>query len=191
MEKEDLELQNKSGNTALCLATAGGNTRMAKIMVDKNKSLLTIPGSNEMMPLYMAALFGNRGTVEYLYDNSNKMADDGWNQQNRGWVVLKCIEADLFDITLKILKDCQELAQAEGVLGVLARKPYAFNDKEPHRIRRFINSKAKIVYMFWFASEVILHAKNTIEVLPMLSLMEIGYIHGDVFSGKDSVLRSM
>lgn len=72
MEKEDLELQNKSGNTALCLAAAAGNTRMAKIMVDKNKSLLTIPGSNEMMQLYMAALFGNCGTMEYLYDNSKK-----------------------------------------------------------------------------------------------------------------------
>ncbi|PWA61993.1 outer envelope protein of 80 kDa [Artemisia annua] len=43
MEKEDLELQNKSSNTALCLAAAAANTRMAKIMVDKNKSLLTIP----------------------------------------------------------------------------------------------------------------------------------------------------
>lgn len=96
MEKEDLELQNKSGNTALCLAAAAGNTRMAEIMVNKNKSLLTILGSNEMMPLYMAALFGNRGTVEYLYDNSNKMTGDGWRQENRGWVVLKCIEADLF-----------------------------------------------------------------------------------------------
>ena len=69
---------------------------MSKIMVDKNKSMQTIPGSNEMIPLFMAALFGNRGTVEYLYDNSNNMADDGWNQHNRGWVVLKCIEADLF-----------------------------------------------------------------------------------------------
>ncbi|PWA28275.1 LOS2 [Artemisia annua] len=96
MEKEDLELLNKTGNTALCLAAATGNTKMAGIMVEENKSLLTIPGSNEMMPLYMAALFGNRGTVEYLYDKSNKMTGDGWIQQNRGWVVQKCIEADLF-----------------------------------------------------------------------------------------------
>ncbi|KAJ0735454.1 putative ankyrin repeat-containing domain-containing protein [Helianthus annuus] len=96
MGKEDLELQNKSGNTALCLAALAGNKKLSEILVNSNRGLLTIPGSSGMMPLYMAALFGNHDTVKYLYDNSQKMTGDYWTSQNRGWVLSKCIEADLF-----------------------------------------------------------------------------------------------
>ncbi|KAI3683934.1 hypothetical protein L1987_84449 [Smallanthus sonchifolius] len=139
MDKEDLELQNKSGNTALCLAALAGNKNLTEILVNKNRGLLTIPGGQGMMPLYMAALFGNHDTVKYLYDNSQKMTGDFWTSQNRGWVLLKCVEADLFDIALKILEDNPELAPTEGVLGVLARKSYAFNDRDPHFSWRAIN----------------------------------------------------
>ncbi|MFS7970080.1 putative PGG domain-containing protein [Helianthus anomalus] len=34
--------------------------------------------------------------VEYLYKESKKLSDDGWNFQNRGWLLLKCVESDLF-----------------------------------------------------------------------------------------------
>ncbi|KAL4560275.1 hypothetical protein LXL04_032425 [Taraxacum kok-saghyz] len=147
MEPEDLELQNKSGNTALCLAAAAGNVEIAKIMVEINRALLIIPGSEGMMPLYMAALFGNHDAVKYLYDNSQKMSDDYWTPQNRSWVVLKCIEADLFDIALKILVDRPELAQSGSLLGVLARKPYAFEEKKPHLFERVINSILALVHV--------------------------------------------
>ncbi|XP_035845613.1 ankyrin repeat and sterile alpha motif domain-containing protein 1B-like [Helianthus annuus] len=96
MNEEDLELQNKSGNTALCSAAVAGNKKLAEILVNKNKKLLTIPGSEGMMPLYIAALFGHHDTVEYLYDNSENMTTENWTNENRGWVLLKCIEADLF-----------------------------------------------------------------------------------------------
>ncbi|KAI7731745.1 hypothetical protein M8C21_021487 [Ambrosia artemisiifolia] len=150
MSVKDLELQNISGNTALCSAAVAGNKNLAEILVNKNNNLLTIPGSERMMPLYIAALFGNHDTVEYLYDKSENMTGENWTTENRGWVLLKCIEADLFDIALKILEDERQLAQtndAPGVLarkhdrklsqsndllGVLARKPYAFTDRHPH-----------------------------------------------------------
>ncbi|MFS7970076.1 putative ankyrin repeat-containing domain-containing protein [Helianthus anomalus] len=59
MKTEDLELQNDSSNTALRLAAAAGNVEMVKILVEKNRALLVIPGSQQMMPFYMAALFGD------------------------------------------------------------------------------------------------------------------------------------
>ncbi|KAK9067450.1 hypothetical protein SSX86_014779 [Deinandra increscens subsp. villosa] len=126
MDTSDLELQNSNSNTALNLAAAAGNVKMVKILLDKNPGLLTIPGSQQMMPLYMAALFGKHVIVEYLYSRSNELRDDGWNSQNRGWLLLKCVEADLFDIALKVVKDRPELASDGNVLGVLAKKPYAF-----------------------------------------------------------------
>ncbi|KAJ0753531.1 putative ankyrin repeat-containing domain-containing protein [Helianthus annuus] len=96
MEVRDLELQNNTSNIALCLAAAAGNVEMVKILVEKNRTLLVIPGSQQMMPLYMAALFGDHAMVEYLYKESKKLSDNGWKFLNRGWLLLKCVESDLF-----------------------------------------------------------------------------------------------
>ncbi|KAJ9557458.1 hypothetical protein OSB04_012072 [Centaurea solstitialis] len=144
MTEEDLELQNSSGNTALCLAAAAGNVKMVEIMVKKNRRLLTIPGSKKMMPLYMGALFGHHGMVKYLYDNSN-LGGDGWTHENRGWLLLKCVESDLFDIALRIVDDRPELACYGNVLGVLARKPDAFVETKSNIIWGKIRSIFAIV----------------------------------------------
>ncbi|KAD7479089.1 hypothetical protein E3N88_02225 [Mikania micrantha] len=127
MEKGDLELQNNNHNTALYLAAAAGNIKAVKIMVEENGDLLTIAGSNgKMMPLYTAALFGNEEVVKYLYNKSRNLHDnDGWTEQNRGWLLLKCVENDMFDVALEIVKTYPDL-DTRSVLGVLARKPEAF-----------------------------------------------------------------
>ena len=96
MEKEDLELQNQNGQTALCLAAMAGNVKIAMILVKKNNALLDIPDSRGMMPLYMAALFGKHDMVKYLYHNSQKMTGDFWTYHNRVCVLVKCVEANLF-----------------------------------------------------------------------------------------------
>ncbi|XP_023745491.1 uncharacterized protein LOC111893656 isoform X2 [Lactuca sativa] len=127
MEKEDLELQNQIGQTALCLAAMAGNVKIAMILVNKNNALLNIPDSRGMMPLYMAALFGKHDMVRYLYHNSQKLTGEFWTYHNRGCVLLKCVEANLFDVALQIVMDCPELAINGNVLGLLARKPYAFD----------------------------------------------------------------
>ncbi|KAK1432570.1 hypothetical protein QVD17_09467 [Tagetes erecta] len=126
MEKPDLELQNKSFNTALCLAAAAGNVEMVDILLTKNPALLIIRGSQDMMPLYMAALFGDHATVKYMYGKSKGLRDDGWDDQKRDWLLLKCVESNLFDIALEIVTDCPKLASNASVLEVLARKPEAF-----------------------------------------------------------------
>ncbi|KAI7737385.1 hypothetical protein M8C21_004343, partial [Ambrosia artemisiifolia] len=133
------ELQNNTSNTALCLAAAAGNVEMVKILVNKNRALLTIAGSTNMMPLYMAALFGHHATVEYLYSQSKELRDDGWDQQNRGWLLQKCVEANLFDIALKIVQDRPELASDATVLGILARKPDAFSSETSNIFKKIFN----------------------------------------------------
>ncbi|KAL9995770.1 putative ankyrin repeat-containing domain, PGG domain, ankyrin repeat-containing domain superfamily [Helianthus debilis subsp. tardiflorus] len=139
METKDLELQNKSFNTALCLAAAAGNVEMVKILVKKNRALLIIPGSSKMMPLYMATLFGDHATVEYLYSQSNKLGDDGWTHENRAWLLQKCVEANLFDIALQIVQDIPELASSGNVLGVLAKKPEAFSRTTSNVFKKSFN----------------------------------------------------
>ncbi|KAI3514880.1 hypothetical protein L1887_13627 [Cichorium endivia] len=140
MDKEDLELQNKKGQTALCLAAIAGDVKIASILVNKNKALMDIPDSRGMMPLYLAALFGKHDMVAYLYCNSQKMTGDFWTYQNRCCVLVKCVEANLFDVALQIVKDRPELAINGNVLGLLARKPYAFDATTQNIIWRIIYS---------------------------------------------------
>ncbi|KAK9062041.1 hypothetical protein SSX86_019225 [Deinandra increscens subsp. villosa] len=131
MTNDDLELQNLNHNTAFYLAVVAGNIKAIKIMLGRNKSLLTIAGSKKgtMMPLYTAALFGNEDVVKYLYNNSKKLCDDGWTDEKRGWLLLKCVENDMFDVALEIVKTYPELG-SQSVLEVLARKPEAFSKTE-------------------------------------------------------------
>ncbi|GKB67143.1 ankyrin repeat-containing domain, PGG domain protein [Tanacetum coccineum] len=98
--------QNKSGNTALCLAAIAGNLETVDIMVNKNKTLLRIPGSEGMMPLYMASSFGHYDAVKYLFEKSNGLRDDdGWDAKNRAWLLQKCVEGDMFHIVWDVLYD--------------------------------------------------------------------------------------
>ncbi|PWA46427.1 ankyrin repeat-containing domain, PGG domain protein [Artemisia annua] len=128
MTKEDLELVNNNQNTALYLAAATGNLETVKIMAAKNMGLLTIPGATgRMMPLYAAALYGKHEVGKYLYNNSKGLRDDGWTDQNRGWLLEKCVESDMFDIALDIVKKYPILGRNNTLLGILARKPEAFS----------------------------------------------------------------
>ncbi|CAH1442222.1 unnamed protein product [Lactuca virosa] len=113
MEVQHLLLQTKTDDTALCLAAAAGNVKMAKIMVAKNKNLLTIRGSEGLVPLCVAAFYGNCDM---------------------------CVEFDLFDAALKILENHSDLAQNGTILGVLAQKPYAFYEPQTHNIWRIVKS---------------------------------------------------
>lgn len=96
MTEKQLELTNKNDNTALCLAAAAGNVKIVRTLLEKNPALVDIPGSNGMMPLYMASLFGRSKMVNYLYDKSGQMSGNRWKDQNRSWVLQKCVEADHF-----------------------------------------------------------------------------------------------
>ncbi|KAL4560361.1 hypothetical protein LXL04_032511 [Taraxacum kok-saghyz] len=140
MSRADLQLQNKNGNTALCLAAAAGNVEIAKIMVTRNRDLPTIPNGEKMMPLYIAVLFGNVEMVHYLYEESQHMDGPGWTSINRSWVFLKCIELDLFDFALRILDHHPQLAQNANALCALARKPLAFDEIKPRLVKRIVNS---------------------------------------------------
>ncbi|KAI3826013.1 hypothetical protein L1987_00053 [Smallanthus sonchifolius] len=130
MSDDDLKLRNGDGNTAFCLAAISGNVGMAKIMVEKNSALPNICGSENKMPLYLAAFHGNRDMVTFLYNQSKKMSGESWTDDNKDAVLLKCIQAGIFDVALRILKENTKLPQdkhAWDMLQVLARNPDAFD----------------------------------------------------------------
>ncbi|GJU88364.1 ankyrin repeat-containing domain, PGG domain protein [Tanacetum coccineum] len=166
MDLADLELQNKSCNTALCLAAAAGNLEMVDIMVDKNKALLSIRGSQEMMPLYMASLFGEYEVVKYLFKKSTGLCDDhGWDAENRAWLLQKCVEGDMFDIALQIVKGHKELASDGDALRILAKKPDAFVKKSSNFLWKTVN------WVFAFICPKEGHPQKDTEALQLLRII--------------------
>ncbi|KAD7479068.1 hypothetical protein E3N88_02204 [Mikania micrantha] len=138
MGEKDLELQNKNYNTALYLAAVTGNVETVKIMVKDNRKLLTIPGANRsMMPLYAAALFGNKDVVDYIYEESRILSDeDGWSPGSRGWLIEKLVETDMFDTALRIVKKYPlQDGTVKTLLKLLAGKPEAFHETKSTAIK--------------------------------------------------------
>ncbi|XP_052181109.1 ankyrin repeat-containing protein ITN1-like isoform X2 [Diospyros lotus] len=126
MRPEDLALQNKVGNTALCFAAASGVRKIAELMVEKNKELPSIRGSKGALPLYMAALLGHRDMVWYLYSVTQVLTE-----KDLICLLIAAITANLFDVALDIIQQHPALATArdgngDTALHVLARKPSAF-----------------------------------------------------------------
>ncbi|KAI9196688.1 hypothetical protein LWI28_026111 [Acer negundo] len=124
MEPDDLKLQDRNGNTAFCFAAAAGSIEIVKLMLDKNPDLLTLRGADNKVPLYMAALFGRTEMAKFLYDGTESQLTD----QDEADLFFKCIDTDLYDIALKLLKHQPKLAvtrdeHEDTALHVLARKP--------------------------------------------------------------------
>ncbi|KAL8257680.1 hypothetical protein R6Q59_029721 [Mikania micrantha] len=147
MTREELELKNNHSNTAFWVASAFGKKKMAKIMIEKNRSLLDIRGNCDYLPLSISALNGMHSMVKYLYKNSQKMTGDNWTDKDRSLILSHCVKRDFFAVALQILEDHPELAQDVSLLEVLARKPYAFKTVEKNLITRIIVTTVRFFHM--------------------------------------------
>ncbi|KAJ0016555.1 hypothetical protein Pint_12175 [Pistacia integerrima] len=143
IQSEDLTLQDKKENTAFCCAAAAGATDIARIMLKKNPSLLTIRGGEKMMPVFLAALLAQGEMASFLYELSQAKHVFQWEDEIA--LFFTCLTNGLYDLALKMLKGDPKLAMArdrnsETALHVLARKPSIFSDKNQGIFRRLINS---------------------------------------------------
>ncbi|KAI7729791.1 hypothetical protein M8C21_014323 [Ambrosia artemisiifolia] len=159
MTDEQVQLQDQTGNTALGLAAIAGNVRIARILVTHSRDLLNIRGGNgNTLPLYLAALYGRYDMVNYLYGESENLNDRFWNDEHCGWLLSKCLEADIHDIALKIVTNRPQLAATPSVLevlAVLASKPTAFRDIEHKFIQRVIRAIRQCKYILHLTFNVI------------------------------------
>ncbi|KAM0030735.1 putative ankyrin repeat-containing domain, PGG domain, ankyrin repeat-containing domain superfamily [Helianthus debilis subsp. tardiflorus] len=151
MENADLELQNKNWDTALSFAAQVGNIDTAMVLVKKNPTLTEIPNRNKAIPLYTAISFAQADMARYLYGISNRMSGDFWSHENRGGVLQKCVEADMFDVAINIVNDHPKLTENKrllmDVLLALAEKPYAFKGRKPSVVFRIIKSFFEVFHL--------------------------------------------
>ncbi|KAK1437892.1 hypothetical protein QVD17_03692 [Tagetes erecta] len=142
----DLELQNEDGNTAFCIAAISGNVAIAKILFQKNQALPIICGTQNMRPLYLAAFYGKRHMLTFLYNQSNRMIGRAWTNDDRDAVLLKCVDADFFEVALQILKDNEELPQDKHIWDMLkgiGQRRLAFPENEMRSFWFYVGESSK------------------------------------------------
>ncbi|XP_073057473.1 uncharacterized protein [Primulina eburnea] len=133
MKEGDLILDNEYGATALSLAAICGETKLAKAIVKKNRDLLTIENQHEdgHLPVIVAALYGQKNMIRYLYRETPKQSLKPENGDNGVLLLNSLITAESFDVASMLLKQYPRLGVSSDGHGnyplrLLAHKPSAF-----------------------------------------------------------------
>ncbi|KAA8525162.1 hypothetical protein F0562_006974 [Nyssa sinensis] len=156
MNKDELGIQNKMGNTALSFAAATGNLQIAKLMVEKNDRLPLIRGPEAKPPIYYAALTGHNDMTDYLFGIPAFF--ESWTREDQIEIL------NILDVALKIVEGNTTLAVAkdkngETPLHVLARKPSRFASGRQVRLWGTIINSFKFSYWKGAHNENLMQAK--------------------------------
>ncbi|KAI4332615.1 hypothetical protein L6164_017509 [Bauhinia variegata] len=125
MDKDELELQDYNGNTALFSAAATGNLQIAEILIKKNESLPTIRGKESVTAIQLAALQGKREMTWYLYGRTiPAFTKEDWNR-----LFLACVKNGIYDLALEMSITNRSLAFTQDEneqtgLHILAHKQF-------------------------------------------------------------------
>ncbi|KAM0958615.1 hypothetical protein ACFX13_024524 [Malus domestica] len=119
MTKEDLEIEDANGVTAIALATLIG-LEVARCIIEKNKRLLCIPCNlQNMIPLIMACHGGHWGLARYLYSVTplEALTSTQDNCRTGADLISHCFSSKELDIALDLIQRCPNLAFATNSTG--------------------------------------------------------------------------
>ncbi|XP_019051622.1 PREDICTED: uncharacterized protein LOC104587959 [Nelumbo nucifera] len=140
MSKNDLQVTDNHGITALSIAAVGGITRIAEAMVNGNRGLVCIRNSYGYIPVVVAAIRGRKDMVRFLYSVTPLVEFNPEISNNNGVTLLiETISAEIYDVALNLLQRFPRLAITkdkfgETALSTLARRPSAFPSGSQHSI---------------------------------------------------------
>ncbi|KAK6943523.1 protein of unknown function DUF4219, partial [Dillenia turbinata] len=134
---EDLKQRVDTGDTALILAACVGNEKIARYLAESCPELVTMGNIDGDIPLVVAANFGHKSTVWYLYSvtpeeylNPADPRHDPSHPHGTS-LLISCINDGFFDIALDLATRFPKLASGREKSGImalqmLASKPLAF-----------------------------------------------------------------
>ena len=97
MDAKDLEITSQDGDTALTCAAAVGKVKIAKVMVDKNRELLSIKNKKGFFPVVVAAYRRNEKMAQYLFkETPKKLLAPEAGDYNGATLLSIAITADMF-----------------------------------------------------------------------------------------------
>ncbi|XP_057467539.1 ankyrin repeat-containing protein NPR4-like isoform X2 [Actinidia eriantha] len=111
MPDEALVLCDNKGFTALHTAALVGNTDAAKVLVDRHRELLNIGGSRNNLPIHVAARYGRKETLCYLFGVTND--DQAYHDLSGLWLIMYTMEIGFYDVALDLIRRNPELATSK------------------------------------------------------------------------------
>ncbi|XP_026431061.1 uncharacterized protein LOC113328183 isoform X2 [Papaver somniferum] len=126
---------SKYGYTAVHTAAMEGNTKVVKLMLNKNPCLTKIHDNYGRIPLHTAVKFVSEGQMEvvhYLYSATRYDNPTPFTGQRGASLLCDLIDSDFYDIAMSIVQHYPELVTEKtkntGVcaLEVLVRRPFSF-----------------------------------------------------------------
>ncbi|GKU94086.1 hypothetical protein SLEP1_g7620 [Rubroshorea leprosula] len=135
LSEPDLEKQDMNGNTALSFAASAGRMKIARCLVEKNRTLLTIPNKGGFIPVVLASAVGDKYLTKYLYSETpaeflSPASPDGG--KHGLWLLNYTITGKMFDISLNLLQNYPSLAviktssRGDSPILTLSNEPSAF-----------------------------------------------------------------
>uniref|UniRef100_A0A7N2LF91 Uncharacterized protein n=1 Tax=Quercus lobata TaxID=97700 RepID=A0A7N2LF91_QUELO len=133
MSEENLKFKNRGGYTVLGYCAIAGNIQMAKCIIGKSRTLLSIGnGRDDLIPVVLALTYNPHGTemARYLYSQTleDLMPRNGFNG---AMFITRAIYSKAIDMALDLLERHPELAIAPDCNGrspvkVLAGMSFAY-----------------------------------------------------------------
>nr|DAD22616.1 TPA_asm: hypothetical protein HUJ06_024079 [Nelumbo nucifera] len=176
MSAEDMELKDIYGNTALSRAAMGGITKIVEAMVNANRRLVCLRNNFDCIPVVMAAIYGRKDTVRFLYSVTPDVEFNPQISNNNGAILLtEAIRAEIYDVALNLLRRYPRLAITQNNLGdtvltALSRRPSAFPSGSRHGIwRQWVYSFFWLLHRIaWSASKPLgihhMHQKEPVHI---------------------------
>uniref|UniRef100_A0A2N9HVA0 PGG domain-containing protein n=1 Tax=Fagus sylvatica TaxID=28930 RepID=A0A2N9HVA0_FAGSY len=115
MSEEILKTKNNCGSTVLGICAQIGNIEMAKCIIGKSQTLLSIGNYNEQLIPVVLAIENNPNAIDmvhYLYDETPKEDLMPGKGVNGATFITQCIYAKAFDLALDLLRCYPTLALA-------------------------------------------------------------------------------
>ncbi|XP_030965121.1 uncharacterized protein LOC115986356 isoform X2 [Quercus lobata] len=134
MSEEDLKIKDAQGNTVLGYCSMVGNIQMAKCIIGKSRTSLSIGnGSDDLIPVVLALTYNPSGTemARYLYSQTPLEDLMPRNGINGVMFITRAIYSKAIDMALDLLERHPELAIAPDYNGwspveVLAGMSFAY-----------------------------------------------------------------
>ncbi|GLT26491.1 hypothetical protein SLA2020_015530 [Shorea laevis] len=116
-------------DTALALATRYGNTEIAKYLVSKDSSLLSMVNGQKDIPVVTACVLGHKEVTDFLYSETPFEMLLSENGKQGSKLLDSCFTSKRFDIMLDVLHRGQSLIDEnwKDLLNGFARTPTAFS----------------------------------------------------------------
>ncbi|WOG94122.1 hypothetical protein DCAR_0313415 [Daucus carota subsp. sativus] len=140
MAVEDLGLQNKDEETALCVAVTS-TIKMVDVLLKRNNGLIKIRKKGDL-PFLCAVFSGEKHMVEHMYKKTN-LEGERWNYSDKQRMLDSCLAFGHLDIALDIFNKSKK----KGILTIdtralrsLAYNPTAFEGKVRPVFRRIVNT---------------------------------------------------